>query len=156
MPALRDLLQRFRPAGAPGAPAAVGVPVDRRARAELELEPVFVALASAMRTSGEIRRVAAALAEAQIVAASTRAAAIIETADRDAPAEWAAAAAASRRRAAGDREEIRAVAARDAARVRQRCDGALPALVDRALARLLSDVAALGGRDLGGHGTAGQ
>ena len=38
MPDLRDFLSRFRPAGTPGAAARPGVPVDRVAEREAELQ----------------------------------------------------------------------------------------------------------------------
>lgn len=43
MPAMRDFLERFRPAGAPG-PAAAAVPADRPAELAAELEAVFALL----------------------------------------------------------------------------------------------------------------
>ena len=45
MPRVRDVLYRFRPAGAPGAASSAGVPVDRSADLAAELEPVFALLA---------------------------------------------------------------------------------------------------------------
>lgn len=44
MPSTRDLLQRFRPAGAPGAATATGVPVDRVDERAAELAGVFALL----------------------------------------------------------------------------------------------------------------
>lgn len=46
MPRVRDLLYRFRPAGAPGAASAAGVPVDSGALLEGELALVFAELAA--------------------------------------------------------------------------------------------------------------
>lgn len=45
MPRVRDLLHRFRPAGAPGPAGRVGVPADRVAESATELEPLFAELA---------------------------------------------------------------------------------------------------------------
>ena len=41
MASLRDFLSRFRPAGAPGAAARAGVPVDRKRELEAEVGPVL-------------------------------------------------------------------------------------------------------------------
>lgn len=77
MLSLRDILRRFRPAGAPGA-ARTAVPVDQRRRRERELEPVLMLLdglaaeraqliAAAQRDAGEI--MAAARSDAAAMAA---------------------------------------------------------------------------------------
>jgi len=44
LPPLGELLRRFRFLGVPGAPAAVGVPIDRRALRAAEVAPVLEAL----------------------------------------------------------------------------------------------------------------
>src|SRR5450432_3155560 len=44
MPALRDILDRFRPAPGPGRPGPVGVPSEATRMAADELRPVFAAL----------------------------------------------------------------------------------------------------------------
>jgi vacuolar-type H+-ATPase subunit H len=46
MPRIRDLLYRFRPASAPGAASASGVPADRTADMAGELQPVFAQLSA--------------------------------------------------------------------------------------------------------------
>jgi hypothetical protein len=63
MPSTRDLLQRFRPAGAPGAATATGVPADRIEERDVELAPVFDLLADTVAESTKIRREAAVEAE---------------------------------------------------------------------------------------------
>lgn len=55
MPKVRDFLDRFRPAGTPGAAGAVGVPADRQAGAEAELAPAFAVLAEIERHCTEVR-----------------------------------------------------------------------------------------------------
>jgi hypothetical protein len=50
-----DLLNRFRPAGTPGAAARAGVPVDRAAEAAAELEPVLALLAEAESACAAVR-----------------------------------------------------------------------------------------------------
>lgn len=63
MPSTRDLLQRFRPAGAPGAATATGVPADRIEEREAELAPVFHLLEDAVAEAARIRQEAAAEAQ---------------------------------------------------------------------------------------------
>jgi hypothetical protein len=63
VPSARDLLQRFRPAGAPGPATATGVPADRVAERAAELEPVFESLGSTTAEVARIRREAVVEAE---------------------------------------------------------------------------------------------
>jgi vacuolar-type H+-ATPase subunit H len=56
LPQARDFLDRFRPAGAPGAASRAGVPADRAAELASELEPVLALLAG---TDAECRRIIA-------------------------------------------------------------------------------------------------
>ncbi|MET7425935.1 hypothetical protein [Dactylosporangium sp. NPDC005555] len=98
---IRDLLQRFRPAGAPGAAMPAAVPADRGAEAAAELRVVFAALDD---THAEAARIAAR--------------AITEAADRR---RWAAGAAdriiaAARRSAQDTRADAFATARAGAAR----------------------------------------
>jgi len=95
MPRISDLLDRFRPAGAPG-PAAAGVPADRRAAAEDELSPVFTALAEVERECGALREAADAAAEECTAWAAGEAAALLRRAREDAVVERAQTAARSR------------------------------------------------------------
>ena len=84
VPSLRDFLNRFRPAGAPGA-ARAAVPVDQRRRRERELEPVLMLLdglaaecaqliAAAQRDAGEIMDAARSDAAAMAADAARQAA----------------------------------------------------------------------------------
>ena len=59
MPTIRDLLNRFRPAGAPGPAGGAGVPADRVAARSAELESVFARLADAQPAATRIRSDAA-------------------------------------------------------------------------------------------------
>src|SRR5689334_2559427 len=102
MPRLRDLLDRFRPAGAPGAASAAGVPVDRREGVVAELEPVFAALAGVDAACAELRRTARAQAQRCLEDARDRAGAIVSRATGSIAAERAAAAVTVRARAAED------------------------------------------------------
>jgi hypothetical protein len=58
MPRVREFLDRFRPAGAPGAATATGVPVERRLGLETELAPVFAALAGVQEECAAVCRLA--------------------------------------------------------------------------------------------------
>ena len=70
MPQLGDFLNRFRPAGAPGAASRAGVPADRAAELSAELDPVLAMLAA---TDAECARlVAEAEQEAGRIAAQAR------------------------------------------------------------------------------------
>ena len=59
MPGVRDLLYRFRPAGAPGPPSAAAVPADRVADRVAELAPVFALLAETETRCAVLREEAA-------------------------------------------------------------------------------------------------
>lgn len=63
MPSARDLLQRFRPAGAPGPATATGVPADRVEERASELDPLFRLLEDAVAEAARIRSEADAEAE---------------------------------------------------------------------------------------------
>lgn len=60
MPQWNDFVDRFRPAGTPGAAARPGVPADRSAEAAAELTPLFALLDD---TQDEVERIRSAAAE---------------------------------------------------------------------------------------------
>ncbi|MFI7546844.1 hypothetical protein [Actinoplanes sp. NPDC049599] len=144
MPGLRELLSRFRAAGAPGAPGAAGVPVDLRAGVTAELEPVFAALAETV--AGCERRRADGAAEAQrcLDEARGRAAALLTQAKGAAPAARAAAAARTRRLAEAELAAIEADSRATAEELTRRAEGRLPDLVNEVVERVRHDIAALG------------
>ncbi len=80
MPRVRDWLDRFRPAGGPGAPSAAGVPTDRHAAASAELAPVFAALAEAGRIAQDARRSAADQAGRLVAGAHEQAMTVVDRA----------------------------------------------------------------------------
>jgi hypothetical protein len=86
MPSTRDLLQRFRPAGAPGAATASGVPADRVAERDAELAPVFARLADPVAQAARIRQDALVEAERRRLIARDAAAARVAAARQDAEA----------------------------------------------------------------------
>jgi hypothetical protein len=138
MASLRDLLQRYRPVGTPGAAARPGVPADRAAEAATELEPVLALLAS---TEDEMRRLREeARAEAhRIRKQAARQADELVASAHDRAAEVRVHAAAKARAAALPDGELLIEAARKNARsVRERAAARMPGYVDRAVATALN------------------
>jgi hypothetical protein len=125
MAGLRDLLHRFRPPGAPGAPSAAGVPVDQRARAEAELEPVFAALAETGHRCAEMRRIGTAWAQAREAEARRHAEMMIADAQRVAPEERADAAAEVERQAQADLDRLGAQESTETAHLRAAAESIL-------------------------------
>ena len=138
LPQLRDFLERFRPAGAPGAAASAGVPADRSRELEAELSSVLALLegvdaecarivARARHDAGLIIAAARDEAAADLAAADQRARSARDEVMREilavARAEAAAAVADAARQASRERElagqRIPALAARAAGLVRE-------------------------------------
>lgn len=136
MPQLRDFLSRFRPAGAPGAAARAGVPVDRSRELEAEVGPVLALLdgvdAECSRVLDQARR------DADGVRATARAQAAAITADGERAAQVARDEAARQVLDAARDEASQAVATaeRQAARIRELARHRMPALADRAVAEI--------------------
>lgn len=125
MPRSRDLLNRFRPTGTPGAAGAAGVPVDHDAGSAAELAPVLAALAATESACDAL------VAEARARAARVRDAAQVQAQELLADtrgrlgAEQAAVVARARERRAGESAvelraaELRAAEVRSAAEERR-------------------------------------
>ena len=135
MPRSRDILQRFRPAGTPGAASHVGVPADRVAEIGSELAPVFDALAPAQARAAAIRADAATEAGRRRQVAVERAAALVATAHRDEAAERSDAALRTSTRASEESDAVLAAAERDVEALRRRVAERLPEYVDRVISR---------------------
>jgi hypothetical protein len=116
--ALSDLLQRLRPAGAPGAAAAVAVPAEEEDAAAAELAPVFEALASVVAEGDAIRTSAERAAADEIARARHEAEIALADATSRAPAERAAAAAKIHRSGDAAADALLAEAQEAAARLR--------------------------------------
>ena len=99
MPRSRDILQRFRTAGTPGAATSTGVPADRVAELAAELEPVLARLVAVREEASRIRTEARHEAERRRQAAAERADAAIRL-TRHAEEETAATLAAAELEAA--------------------------------------------------------
>lgn len=141
MASLRDLLQRYRPVGTPGAAARPGVPADRAAEVATELEPVLALLAG---TEDEVRRLRAEAREEarRIREQAARQAEDLVAGARERAADVRARSAADARAAAAPDGELLVDAARDKAhRMRERASALMPEYVDRAVATALSGIA---------------
>ncbi len=149
--AASGILRRFRFHGVPGAPSAVGVPVDRAAEIAVELAPVLAALDETQRRAGQIvagagaqaaRRRAGALAEAGRLVAEARAG-----------AEVARATALAEGLATAEEERLRLLDAgrAEADRVATASDSNLGPLAEEVVRRALGLVA-LDGDDPDGGG----
>jgi hypothetical protein len=118
MSGVRELLDRFRPAAAPGAAGPAGVPADRRAAAATELEPVFAALVQVQTAAAAIRREGRDLAARERADAARQAQIIVTEARLRSGSQRADAAMQVHRAAQAELTEILASADQAAARVR--------------------------------------
>ncbi|MEV7687479.1 hypothetical protein [Streptomyces bungoensis] len=130
---LRDFLERFRPAGTPGA-SATGVPADRAAERAAELEPALARLARAQQEADRIRAEADEAARKIREDAAREAARLMAAAREQAPEVRRQAAHPSLDRARGEAQAVRAAGDSAAAAVRARAAERMPGLVERAVA----------------------
>ena len=140
MPRARDLLERFRPFGAPGPAAPAGVPADRDAELGRELQPVFDALADTLAEADRIRTEGTAEADRRRARAADEARALVAAGRSRAAAERAAAAARLRGGAEAAVAATLSAAEREAAEIGRRAQGLLPAHVDRVVASVRAAV----------------
>jgi vacuolar-type H+-ATPase subunit H len=142
VPSARDLLQRFRPAGAPGPAAATGVPADRVAERAVELGPLFARLQDTTGAVARIRADAAAEADRRRQQARERASARVAEARLEADAIRAAALAEAQRGAASaartSAEQAAARAASITRRSREVLDDDVAEVVRRVRAALVT------------------
>jgi len=134
MPRMRDLLQRFRRAGTPGAPARPGVPADRVSELAAELEPVLVMLATTSEAAARIRAEGRREAERRRQEATTRAQSTIASAVSLADADRTHAALRVGRVASAESAATLSSAEEAARDLRRRAAEELPNLVDRVVA----------------------
>ncbi|MGZ4494448.1 MAG: hypothetical protein ACXVWU_07105 [Nocardioides sp.] len=145
MPRPRDILQRFRPAGTPGAASAAGVPADRVAEAAAELEPVVASLADTQAEAARIRSDARREAQRLRQEAAEQAHELVASAHRRAEAERAEAVLATTRHAEEETAAARAAAALEAEDARRRATERLPGYVDRAVELVRAAIVEEGG-----------
>lgn len=133
---LRDFLERFRPAGTPGA-SATGVPADRTAERTAELEPALAQLTDVQQEAARIRASADEAAAAGRQAAAREAAELVTAARERAPEVRRQAAEPVLQEARREADALRAAGDRAASAVRERARKRMPELVDRAVADAL-------------------
>ena len=131
----RDLLERLRPSGAPGAASLSGVPADRVAERSAELEPVFALLADAQAEAQKIESDAEREAQRRRDRAVEQARGIVAAARHAADSERAHAAAAAQAGAAEQTRLILADAQRAAEALAEQAGARRPALVAEVVAR---------------------
>jgi hypothetical protein len=139
--ALSDLLQRLRPAGAPGAAAPVAVPAEEEDAAAAELAPVFQALEPVVAECEAIRSSAEQAVSDELARARRDAEAMVANALSRAPAERAAAAAGIHRSGDAAADALRAEADTMAARLRVEGGRRLAELTDLVMANLRAGLA---------------
>lgn len=133
---LRDFLERFRPAGTPGA-SAVGVPADRTAERSAELEPTLAQLMDVQREAARIRASADEAAETVRQDAAREATELVAAARERAPEIRRQAAETVLRAARQEADALRAAGDGAASVVRRRARECMPDLVDHAVADAL-------------------
>lgn len=128
-----NFLDRFRPAGAPGAAGRAGVPADRRRELAAEIEPVLALLDAAYAECGQIE--AAASREVSVILERARAEAARIGAEAERSGRSASAQAVERALSEAGQQARQATAAarRDAAAVRALAEIRTPGLVARAV-----------------------
>lgn len=144
MPRARDLLDRFRPVGTPGAGSPAGVPADRRADALHELAPVFARLHMIDDECESTIRAARDIAARRDAESAAAAADILQRARATAPQLRADASARREAEALRDLVATRAAYDAEAARVLRVVEQRLPAYVDLVVARARERLACLG------------
>ncbi|MFJ7904684.1 hypothetical protein ACIQ6V_30075 [Streptomyces sp. NPDC096198] len=130
---LRDFLERFRPAGTPGA-SATGVPADRIAERAAELEPALARLTDVQQQVARIRAAAEETAEALRRNAVREAERLLADAREQAPVVRRQAAEPLLREARQEADALRAAGDRAASGIRERAGERMPHLVDLAVA----------------------
>ena len=142
---LRDLLDRFRPAAAPGQATSARLPVAHRAKLSTEAAPIFAALAPVLTDCEAIRE--AARVQTRHREAGRRTQTIVARARAESEVERAAAVAAGRARVTSENEQS---LTREAARAVREQGERQPELVARVVGLVRKNLAALTGAALTG------
>ena len=130
MPQWQNVLDRFRPAGTPGAAGCPGIPVDRSADATAELTVVLALLDDAQDEAAQTRQAAIDRAQAIRRAAHRQAAELVAKARDDAEIVRAQSEAEALREAGADEDDMRRQTEAEIARLRKRADERLAHDVD--------------------------
>lgn len=134
-----SILDRFRPAGAPGPAGLVGVPAADSIGLATELAPVFAALADDVRACSDLVGKAQSQSEATRASAQDRAGALMAQTRLALAAVQASAAAQVTERAAGQDAALLAQAQRDAASLKLAGTALLPSLVQKVIDAMLAE-----------------
>jgi flagellar biosynthesis/type III secretory pathway protein FliH len=134
MPQWRDFLERFRPAGSPGAAAQGGVPADRIGDSAAELAPVFMMLDDVRSQATRVRRCAIEQAEIIRRDAGRRAAEIATAAESQAQMARAAEFERARKLTAAEGTRSATERTRELDELRARVEARMPDYIDRVLA----------------------
>ncbi len=140
MASTRDLLERFRPAGAPGAAAPAGVPSERAAGLREELLPVLALLEPTEAQVEAVLRESVARADRVRADASARVASQASQSRLRADEARAEAVARQRRRSQDESAARLDAAAREAAALDARVRARLPQLVQDVLDAVRADL----------------
>lgn len=138
--AVRDLLERFRPAGAPGAATPAGVPSDRATALSDELGPVLALLADTEQECARIRREGEDLATRVRTDAAARSAAAVAAGRDRAEAARAEVVELQHRRSKADAERELSQAHRTIATIERTSRAGVPDLVARVVEAVRSDL----------------
>lgn len=130
MPQWRTVLDRFRPAGTPGAAGRPGIPADRSADAAAELTAVLALLDEVQEEAAHTRQAAADRAQEIRRAAHREAADLLAKARDDAEAVRAQSEAEALGEASADEEDMRRRAEAEIAGLRRRAEDRLARDVD--------------------------
>jgi regulator of protease activity HflC (stomatin/prohibitin superfamily) len=149
MPDLRNFLSRFRPAGTPGAPTRGGVPADRVAEREAEIQPVLELLEETRTQAERIRAAARVAADGRRERARQQADALVAAARLRAGAERTAARNRGLQAVSDERRRAEAEAVRLTGRIVELARGRLDALAAQAAAPVLAALEPVGDRTAG-------
>jgi cell division septum initiation protein DivIVA len=134
-----NILDRFRPVGAPGPAGPAGVPAADDQGPAAELAPVFAALATDLESCRELVEEARREADDVLSRAHAQAAAIVAKARLDAGAERARAAAGVEQAATVQDALLLAQAGKEADDLEEAGTARLPGTVQKVIATLLSE-----------------
>ena len=131
----QNILDRFRPAGTPGAAGRPGIPADRGADAAAELTAVLALLDYAQDEAARTRQAAADRAQEIRRSAHRQAAELVAKARVDAETVRAQSEADALRHADADEDDMRRQTEAEVAQLRQRADERLAHDVDTVAAQ---------------------